>query len=349
MVTIKDIARAAGVTPATVSRALSNSPLVKPVTKRKILELVKKLDYSPNIMAKGLVKQKTYNVGLVMPYGGSPVFHSSFFSEIVKGIGMVLNANGLHLLVLVDADGAGSQDYYERLFRGKVVEGIISIYIKSGDRHFAGLEKQKLPFVLIGKCSTRRSVKWVDIDYAKGAFNVVNHLAEQGHRKIAFVNGPGNIASCVEKLEGYLRALRECGLSYDKQIIVERKLNQYGGYEGISDLLNETQGVSAVFFANDTMAIGAIRAIRERGIAIPEELAMVGFDNTPESSVVTPSLSTVAYSLYDCATKAAEMLVKMLNDEPVSNCHVILPTELIIRKSSVELVPQKENSSSSKN
>lgn len=337
-VTIKDIAKAANVTPATVSRALSNSSLVKEETKRKIIKLAKELDYHPNIIAQGLVKRKTSNVGLVMPHAGSPLFHDSFFSPIIKGVSEVLKANNLNLLVLTDIDHKGEKHPYEKLFKSKTVEGIILVRTKIDDSYFSRLIKEGFPFVLIGKHPTRRNIRWVDIDYAGGAVKVIRHLAKEGHRKIAFVNGPLNIVSYVEKLQGYIAGLEECGLIYDKQLTTEKNPNQYGGYEGMSDILNDFPDVTATFFANDIMALGGVKAIRERALSIPDDMALVGFDGSSESSIMTPPLSTIAYPVRDLGRKAAEILVKVIEGKPIENPHVVLPTKLFIRESSDKVI-----------
>lgn len=331
--TIKDVARLAGVSKTTVSRVINDNSKVKPETKARVLQAVKELGYTPNSIARALRIKKSEVVGVLIPREVEYVFSDPFFPEIIKGITTVLNLHNLNLRLIMSDSESKQREIHSRLVKNRRIDGVILVCSRFGDkRHILKLKRVSLPCVLIGRFPLER-VNYVDCDNREGAYNAVEHLINLGHRRIGFISGSFDFIGGVDRFEGYKMALEKHNLEYDNELVVKGDWTREGGYEAMGELLSRTRIPTAIFTANDQMAAGAVKAIKERGLQIPKDMAIVGFSDTQFASYIEPPLTTVKEPAYEEGAMAAEMLIKLINSQKVKQPQVIVPTKLVIRES----------------
>lgn len=328
--TIVDIAKKLGVAPSTVSRALSDHPDVKKATKEKIRKLAKELRYSPNTFARSLKSNQTTTIGVIVP----EIKHD-FFSSAISGIEEVAYQSGYTILV------CQSNESYERervntnaLMHHRVAGVIVSISqnTKSGD-HFQELLRRKIPLVFFDRVCEDVNASKVVIDDFKGAFNAVTHLIQRGYKRIAHLAGPKELVICIRRLNGYEEALKHNGLSLQDDLIRYGGLHEEDGYKSLDFMLNDNIIADAIFAVNDPVAIGAYQRIKEAGLKIPNQMAIVGFSNNKITALVDPPLTTVNQPSFEMGKKAAEILISTIKDGTIEPQTLTLETELIVRGS----------------
>lgn len=328
MVTIKDVARRAGVSVTTVSRVLNNSPHpISPETRRKVLEAVAELGFCPNAAARSLQLNETRTIGLMLPDVANP-----YYSGIVRGIEDVAHHEG-YTIILCNTDRSRERTLkYLRVLREKRVDGVI--FMGGGvvedakeDRFF---QQEDIPTVVIGRHSG--PFPSVQIDNSEAAKRAVLHLMARGYRHIACIAGPPSSTTTRDRLAGYYQALAENGLEHDPLWVVYADFTPGGGYKAVQELLKRRPRPTALFVHNDLMAVGAIKALAEEGLVIPKEIAIVGFDDIPLASYVIPTLTTVRVPVYEMGATAMRLLRDLLVGQPVPEV-TILPVELIVRES----------------
>lgn len=318
--TIKEVAAEAGVSVATISRVLNGKGPVREATSRRVMETAQALRYSPHGAARSLSTQRTNTIGLLLPD-----LHGEFFSEVIRGIDAEARRTGTHLLVSGFHSDQAEMSAVLRAVRGRV-DGLI---IMSPDREAAticGHLPLGLPTILLnGVSGTTRAIT---IDNYGGSVAMVQHLRSLGHQRIAFIKGPEQNADAAERLRGYREAAGETACEE-----VEGDFSEDAGFAAAMRLLASTPRPTAIFAANDAMAIGALSALRERSVAVPGEIALVGFDNIPIARYVTPPLTTVNVEIAELGRRAFELLAQRLHDESQDAQIEVLPTTLIIRAS----------------
>jgi len=331
--TIKDVARLAGVSKTTVSRVMNNNSKVRPETKTEVLQAVEELGYTPNSIARALRIKKSEVVGVIIPRGVEYIFSDPFFPEIIKGITTVLNLHNLNLHLIMGSSERQQREIYSSLVRNRHIDGVILVCSRFDDKQYIlRLRRASLPCVLIGRFPLEK-VNYVSCDNKKGAYRAVEHLINLGHRRIGFISGSFDLIGGVDRFEGYKMALEKHNLEYDSELITKGDWTREGGYQAMCELFKRTKVPTAVFAANDQMAAGAVKAMREKGLQIPKDIAIVGFADTQFASYIEPPLTTIREPTYEESTMAAEMLVKLINGQEVRQPQVILPTKLVIRKS----------------
>lgn len=331
--TVKDVARLAGASKTTVSRVMNKNPKVKFETKTRVLQAVKELGYSPNSIARALRTKKSDVVGVIIPRGVEYVFSDPFFPEIIKGITSVLNLYNLNLHLIMSNSESEQREIYSGLLRSRRIDGVILICSRFDDKQYIlKLRKVPLPCVLISRFPLEK-INYVGCDNKQGAYNAVEHLINLGHRRVGFISGSFDFIGGVDRFEGYKIALKKHNLEYDNELVAKGDWTRESGYQAMCELLNGVKVPTAVFAANDQMAVGAVKAIKEKGLQISKDIAIVGFSDTQFASYVEPPLTTVREPTYEEGTLAAEMLVKLINGQEVTPPQVILPTKLIIRES----------------
>jgi LacI family transcriptional regulator len=327
MVTIKDIARIANVSHTTVSRALNDSPLIKPDTKRKILEIASQLNYTPNFNAKSLVKQRSYIIGLFftsISNGTSP----SFFVDAVKGVNSIINEN-YHLVV------RGIDDYKDYAsIRQKSFDGIILMSQSEEDNAFIyqALEN-KIPIVVLNRDVSNKAIINILSNDRDGSYQAVNYMIEQGHRDIAIIEGISGFRSTLERKEGYLSALIDHQIPIQKQYIIKGNYDMESGHMAMEKLLSLKKPPTAVFCSNDDMAIGALNTALAKGLKVPEDISLAGFDDIAFAEYTNPSLTTVKKPIEKIGKLGAEMLLDVIDAENYHGQKIFVETELIIRNS----------------
>jgi LacI family transcriptional regulator len=336
MTSIRELARHCGVSVATVSRVFNTPEVVSQETRQRILDVAVQIGYLPNESARTLATKKSHMVGLVWDTDHRrPGWRHPFLQEILVALKTALSGHGLHLLMLAAADSAGpdARQRYLRAVRRHSLDGLV--IIDSGDRDPAvlALADADVPCVALDLRVVGPTSTYVTSDNAGGAALAARHLVERGHRRIATIAGPQRTWPGTERLTGFRAAVAGAGLALPEEYVVEGDFYLDGGHAAMRRLLTLAQPPTAVFAAGDEMAIGAMRAIAEAGLRVPNDVAVVGFDDIDVAALIPPGLTTLAQDKAGFGTAAAEALVAMLRgaDEPPEP--TALPTTLVVRGS----------------
>jgi len=326
-VSIKDIAKAAGVSHSTVSRALRDSPLVASATRGRIQQLAHEMGYSPSSIARSLVTRRTDTVGLVVTTIADP-----FWGEVVHGIEEACLEAG-RSLILCQSQGEPEREVTAvRMLREKRVDAIIVAASRVGSLYLDLLTEIQVPIVLINNQQAGRYIYSVSTDNIYGARLATEYLIGLGHRRLAYVGGP-SVAEDADRLRGFQRALTDATLPHDPQLVTRGDGRVSGGEAGLHQLLAQPNCPTGVFCYNDMTAIGVLRACRTAGIAVPDQLSVVGYDNITLSAYVCPPLTTVAQPMHEMGRRATDMAQTLMRgEETVEN--VVMPVELLVRESS---------------
>ncbi len=325
-VSIKDIAKAAGVSHSTVSRALRNSPLVNAETAAQIRRIAEEMGYIPNVVAQSLVTQRTYTVGLVVTAISDP-----FIDQIVEGIEDLATREGYSVFLSSSHADPGREIAVVETFHRRRVDGVIVLASRVGSMYTERLQELGVPIVLINNQAEGAYLYSVSADDLDGARKAVRHLVDLGHRCIGYAGCHFRPPSNRRRLEGYRQELASAGLPYESDLVVHpRSFSDVENGRLALDYLLKA-GATAVFCYNDRMAIGLMVAARERGVHIPSDLSVVGFDNIEASWYISPPLTTVHQPRFEMGQKAMQMLLDLLAGEEVDD--IIVPCELVVRES----------------
>jgi len=331
-VTLKEVAAELGVSTMTVSRAINNRPNVDEQTKKKIMEVVTRMGYTPNLVAKSLISSKTYTIGVVIP----EISHS-FFPEVVKGIEEVANSHNYQIFLTNTSDSFEKEKAVIEALRAKRVDGIlISTSLTNNDYSFyKRLVESGLPMVFFDRCISDVGISCIGVNDKSASRQITEHLINKGYKRIGYLSGPKQLSIGKDRFEGFMEAMLLHNLPVDENLIIENGFNEKGGYHAMNKLLElpVSQRPRAVVAVNDPVAFGAMDAIREAGLRIPEDIAIVGFTNDIRASLVNPPLTTVHQPAFEVGKKAASKIIKTIEyeDEPVENVELI--TKLVIRQS----------------
>ncbi len=327
-VTIKDVAKKADVSIATVSRVFNNREPVDVETKRHVKEIAHQMRYVPNAIGRSLSTQRSDSIGLLLPD-----LYAVFFSEVIRGADLGAQQNNYHLLVSSSHNNRNEIEAALQMMRGRV-DGII---IMSPHLDAQTLEEnlpKSLPAVLLNCFIENESYDSLNIDNYSGAYEMVKHLINHGHTRIAMIKGPGKNYDAQERWRGYHDALRDHGNLRMPSLEIYGNFSEASGYDAVKVLLNQTTTPTAIFAANDSMAIGALSALRDQHIAVPKEIALAGFDDIPIAHYITPALSSVHIDISALGAMAIEKLVhsiQLKNDHKKER--ILIPTSLVIRES----------------
>jgi len=345
MATRKEVADLAGVSEATVSRVLNGVGPIKEETRRKVLAASKKLGYVPSALASRFARSKSGNLGVVLPYvPKAHLFSAYFFSEMLSGIGSKARDNGMDLLVLFRT--ADEVMDYADLFRRHKVDACVILGAQDDPSELAALRElhdEGHPFCVMNQHFAGESFMEVDADHVEGSRLAIRHLADQGYRKIAFLNGPDRYSNSQERLQGVRIGLAEAGLGAEPHLLLQGNYSRRSGMEAAAAIADRIGEIDAVFAANDRMAIGVMHGLRERGIAIGDFPAFVGYDDSDAAEMAVPPLTSVRVPFYEMGELAAAKLIRhslgesdYTEDESTAfnPARQLLPTKLIIRASS---------------
>jgi DNA-binding LacI/PurR family transcriptional regulator len=332
--TLKEVAEAAGVSRATASRVFTDSPRVSHQARRAVEHAARRLGYVPNRAARSLRTGRTGSVALVIPEPTPRLFGDPHFARVVRGISEGLSAEDLQLVLLVPQSAADEQRL-ERYLAAGHVDGALLISLHGHDPLPARLVERRLPVVIGGRPPVEGSVSHVDVDNVGGARAAVRHLAEQGRRTIATITGPLDMPAAQDRLEGYRTALQQAGLAGGEGLEEPGDFSHEGGIQAMRTLLERRMDLDAVFAASDLMAAGALQVLRETGRGVPDDVAMVGFDDSPFAASTVPPLSSVRQPIEEWGREMTRLLLSEIeSDRPVVR-RVVLATELVVRESSV--------------
>ena len=326
-VTIRDVAREASVSVATVSRVLNEKGPVHPDTQRRIRRAARRLRYVPHGGARSLITRKTHTLGVLLPD-----LYGEFFSELIRGIDLAARRGGYHLLYSGSHGDRSETEAMVRAMRGRV-DGLIVLSPDVDRGALRANVPEKFPVVLLNSAGGGRSFDTIAVDNFGGATAMVRHLAGLGHRRVAFIEGPPGNRDASERLRGYRQAMRRVG-EWSRELEIPGNFREEAGYEACGRIRKLRPRPSAVFAANDSMAIGLLYACREAGVCVPEELAIAGFDDIPIVRFITPSLTSVRVPIAELGTCAAQRLLEVLGGKPAGRPrHEVLPTTLVVRSS----------------
>ena len=316
----------------TVSRVMNKREHIAPATKEKVLRIVKKLNYRPNKVARSLVGKKTNFIGLLVPDIANP-----FFGELVKGADGLARKRG-YSLILGDTEGKveNEKEYIEAL-HGSMCDGIILVAPRIDDSLILELN-EIIPLVLVDRSIDSDRILQVWIDNADGAFQAVEHLIKLGHRRIGFLTGPQNVQNSFRREEGYRRALEKNQIPFDRELVVIGDFYLETGHKKLDIFLSIKPRPTAIFASNDLMAFGLIQRAKERGLKIPKDLSIIGFDDIFMASMTDPPLTTVCHGTVEVGIKAIGRFLDRLDDIENSQLNTNLANHLIIRGSTQSII-----------
>ena len=327
-VTIFDVAAASGVSYGTVSRVLNNDPHVHPETRAKVLEEIDRLGYVTNRQARSLAGGKTNMIGLLVPDLGT-----AYTGEIVHGIDAEISSNNLDLLLYTTHRTASKEaNYVANLVQG-LVDGLLLLLPRNPIDYIGTLTARKFPFVLIDHQGTGEDCPAVGATNWQGAYDATDYLINLGHKRIGFITGTMDLGCAIDRLGGYRSALRTRNIPEDDEMIFQGTFYQLDGFNGACHLLDHPNPPTAIFASNDVMAMGAMDAIRSRGLRIPNDVSVIGFDDIPQASLIRPALTTIRQPLEKMGHVAAQILLDLLKHSDQEVNRIELPTELIERDS----------------
>ncbi|MCM3599199.1 catabolite control protein A [Robertmurraya korlensis] len=328
-VTIYDVAREANVSMATVSRVVNGNPNVKPATRKKVLEVIERLGYRPNAVARGLASKKTTTVGVIIPDISNP-----FFAELARGIEDIATMYKYNIILSNSDQNKDKELHLLNTMLGKQVDGIVFMGGNISEEHVTEFKRSPAPIVLAGSLEDSEQVPSVNIDYEQATYDAVNTFIEKGHKRIAMVIGPFHEPINKEKkLVGYQKALEAAGIPVDEALVVEGDYTYDSGIEAFDKLIELPEKPTAIYVGSDEMAVGVVHGAQDKGYSVPDDFEVISSDNTRISLMVRPQLTTVIQPLYDIGAVAMRLLTKFMNKEKVSEHTVVLPHRIELRSS----------------
>jgi len=333
--TIKDIARQLNISVSTVSRAIRNASDVNPETKKAVLALVEEINYQPNQLALSLRNKQTHTIGVIVPN------LDYVLSMMVRGIDEVALEAGYTVMICQSNESFGREIVNTRRLLDSLVDGFIisvSSETKTFD-HFKKIQEKNIPMVVFDRVTPALVAPSVRLDNEMGGFIATEHLLEQGYKRIAILAGPKNLGISNSRMDGYLSALKKHKVKKDDDLIIHCDFNQDYAFFATQELLSMKKRPDAIFTISDRMAIGAMLAIKKKGLRMPEDIGLVGFNNEPVTSLVTPQISSVDMSAFELGKAAAKLFIEtMHHHEDMTSVENVLKPKLFIRESSKKML-----------
>lgn len=332
--TLKEIALQLNISISTVSRALNNPSAINKKTRRAVRRVAKKLNYEPNLVAQSLRKSKTNTLGVIVPE-----LNTHFFSATLSGIQHVALKSGYNVIICQSNESYEMEkNKIQTLISSRVDGLLISLSRETSDySHLASYFDRGIPLVFFDRVCEAISTSKVTVDDHDGAFKATEHLIQQGCRRIAHLSGPVALTISQSRLQGYLDALEKYHIEPEQELIIRTSFSESDVAEQMKILLDLATPPDAIFAFSDIVAFQAIKVLKERSVKIPDDIAIVGFTNTPESALISPSLTTVAQPAYQMGKIAAShMLEQIYSPEKYIPQELILKTELLVRNSSLK-------------
>lgn len=328
---LEDIARLSGVSRSTVSRVINQQPNVSEPVRLRVWKVIEETGYYPHQAARSLASQRSSILGLVIPRSVQGFFADPYFPCLTQGVAQACNEQNNTLALFVFHTKEDERQLFARLSRPGLVDGVIIQATHADDVLFNQLIQSDIPFVVAGRPVNVPDVNYVDVDNVQGAYTAVRHLVHLGYRRIGTITGPLNTTTGMDRLKGYQKALEESNIDYDESFVVEGDFSQGGGYYWARRLL--TRSLDAMFIASDMMAIGALRALQENEKRIPEDIAIVAFDDVPDAARANPPLTTIRQPIHQMGMRLVQTLLDVIDNGSKPPRKVIFGTELVIRES----------------
>jgi DNA-binding LacI/PurR family transcriptional regulator len=336
--TLEEVARVAGVSRATVSRVVNGNPKVNPDVRRAVERAVDRLGYVPNPAARSLVTRRSQSIGLVIAEPAGRLFEDPFFPRLLRGIGAALSSRDLQLVLLMP-QSSGEEARAERYLTAGHVDGALLVSLHGNDPLPQAVAKRGIPVVVGARPPRGTQVSYVDVDNHQGAQTAVEHLIAGGRRRIATIAGPQDMPAGEDRLSGYHDALEAAGIARDAKLVSDGDFTQQGGAEATRRVLAARPDIDAIFVASDLMATGAFQVLRAAGRRIPEDVALVGFDDSAIAESMDPPLTSVRQPIEEMGREMVRLLVEQLADSGSVPRTVILATQLVRRRSSEGVQP----------
>ncbi|MFJ8009545.1 LacI family DNA-binding transcriptional regulator [Streptomyces fagopyri] len=331
--TIKTVAARAGVGRTTVSRVINGSELVSEKARGAVLAAIAELNYVPNSVARGLVTSRTNSVALVIPESESRLGSEPYFSAVIRGVSTALAETRTQLQLVLVRDQA-ERDQLTQSVAERRVDGVLLVSVHEHDPLPGLLEDMGLPTVLAGRRSPDESLSHVHSDNTGGAAAAVEHLLGRGRRSIATISGPPDMDVARSRLQGWRQTLEKAGLEVPERLVASADFTEEGGVTAMRSLIEQVPALDAVFVASDVMAAGALAELRRQGRRVPDDVAVVGFDDSIIARHSNPPLTSVRQPVEEIGTTIARILLAEIDDPEEPRRHVVLPTELVVRESS---------------
>jgi LacI family transcriptional regulator len=329
MPTIRDVAKRAGVAPITVSRVVNKDGYVKAETRQRVEKAIAELDYIPNALGPSLRSKKTMTLALVLSDITNP-----FWTTVARGVEDTANKQGYHVIIGNTDESHAKQEEYLVFLLKKQVDGFL--LVPASSRSLETLQKRHVPFVVLDRRIPDGPVDVVRGDSVAGAYELTQHLLALGHRRIAIITGPQHVSTAIDRVEGYQLALNEAGLGDTAQVYWGGYV-QGNGYDNARQIVSSSPRPTAIFAANNFIAIGAMRALRDAGLRVPEDMSVVSFDDLPIAITIDPFFTVASQPAYEMGARATELLLARLSGERSEvGEEIVLPTEIIIRRSSAQ-------------
>jgi DNA-binding LacI/PurR family transcriptional regulator len=327
-VTIYDVAKQAGVSISTVSRVLNNTGRISEKTRKRVLQVMEKLHYQPSMVASALTGKRTRTIGLVIPDVANP-----FFSEIARKVEDRGRELGFNVLMCNTDNNPDTEEMYLSLLKQKSVDGIIIGTTTKNYQVLNELLEEHFPIALIAQDIPELAIDVVRVDDFLGGYQAVSHLVSLGHKKIAIVLGNLSRTSDKYRLQAYRQVMEEHGLGYDERLVVYTDYSMEDGKRVALELLQSPLRPTAIFACFDSLAVGVYQAAKEIGLRIPDDLSVVGFDNTILATIVDPPLTTIAQPIDEMGRQVVDLIIREIEGEKSTKQRMILPPELIVRES----------------
>jgi len=326
---IKDVAKEAGVSIATVSRVLNDIDVVNEETKKKVQEAIQKLGYRPNIVARSLKTQRTKTIGILIPD-----ISSQFYPEIVRGAEDVSNIYDYNVILCNSDLDAEKEKEYLRVLKEKMVDGVLYMSSSLKPDITELIRELDLKTVLVESSDEEGTFPSVTIDNVKAGYDAANYIINKGNKDIAYIGVAKDAGNAWgHRYKGFEKAMKEHNIEINKDMVFFGDLRTETGYKGIAQILKKASSIDAVVCASDEIAMGAINALRENQLSVPQDVDVIGFNNIYSARVYYPNLTTVAQPMYDMGSIAMRMLIKLINQKTIEQGHYVLDHEIIERDS----------------
>ncbi|WP_319777072.1 LacI family DNA-binding transcriptional regulator [Maridesulfovibrio sp.] len=337
MSTIHDVARLAQVSTATVSRVINSPENVRKETREKVLRAMKMCNYKYNALARGFATKKSNTIGLILPSINNPVF-----AESTLGVQEFAEKQQIKVILGNTSYKASQEKSLIKALRESQVDGLIITTTDPKGDIIKSLVTEKIPFVLLFSTIKGGEISAVGVDNYRGGYVATEHLISLGHRRIGMIAGTFSVTDrSYHRWHGYRQCLKDHGIAYDKDLLVQTEYSLAGGRDSIKRLLGLETPPSAVFCSNDYIALGAIKGARESGLTLPEDLSIVGFDDMPTASYMVPALTTVRQPAYEMGRRACELLLQIM-ETPEKTVQHMMETKLVVRESTASVSPKTE-------
>lgn len=333
-ITLRDIAKKSGYSVTTVSRALAGYNDVNEATRTLIIDIATSMGYQPNLVARHLRHQRTNTIGLIIP-SNDIGFSDDFFSELMMGVGHAASEHGYDVLISAQASFETELDAYRRIVGGNRVDGMVLARTRKDDPRIEYLHSISHPFVVSGRRSLNEEndFAFIDVDSQLGIKMLVDHFVELGHREIALLLPPAEMAFTDYRLEGYKDSLKQAGIPFKPEYVVCADLKRRGGYEATRRLLGQFPQLTAFVGCNDLMALGAMSAIQDRGYRVGDQIVVGGFDDIPAAEYSSPPLTTVRQPIYEIGVRLMNMLIQIVQGFTPERSQILLEPALVVRES----------------